>query len=146
MLRALAIVLVTLVAAALGALQGRQTFTLVSDSLEQDRKTHEAQPAPPSPGVTNVRELKPMITNLAAPPGVWVRLEAAIVCEGAGPDLDHLASDIAADTLLYLRTLSLSQIEGADGLRHLRDDLNERATIRAGARVKEFIIETLVTQ
>jgi flagellar FliL protein len=110
-----AILFVTLMAIAVGGLQGRQTFALVSASLEQDRKDKDAQPAPTIVAATNVRELKPIITNLLAPPGVWVRLEGAIVCDGSGPEIDRLAGDIAADTLAYLRTLSLSQIEGADG-------------------------------
>ena len=38
-----------------------------------------------------------------------------------------MGAEIAGDILAFLRTTSLSQIQGAAGLQNLRDDLNERA-------------------
>ncbi len=57
-----------------------------------------------------------------------------------------MAGEITGDVLAFLRTLTLSQIEGASGLRQLREDLNERVAIRSSGRVRELIIQTLVVQ
>ena len=57
-----------------------------------------------------------------------------------------LGAEIAGDILAFLRTTSLSQIQGAAGLQNLRDDLNERVAIRSGGSVKELVIRTLVVQ
>ena len=57
-----------------------------------------------------------------------------------------LVARIGEDIVSYLRTVSAAQIEGARGLQYLREDLNERATIRSGGKVRELILETLVVQ
>jgi flagellar FliL protein len=40
----------------------------------------------------------------------------------------------------------MSQIEGPIGLQNLRQELNERASIRSNGAVKELVIRTLVVQ
>ncbi len=57
-----------------------------------------------------------------------------------------LAALIQEDVHAYLRTLSLKDLEGAGNLAYLRDDLTERAAIRSGGRVKEFVILSLVVE
>lgn len=94
-----------------------------------------------------VRELAPIITNLAEPADNWIRLQAAIVFypdELLHPEktIAELTSDITA----YLRTVTLSSLEGADGLRRLQDELSERANIRSNGKIHEFIVETMVVQ
>lgn len=101
----------------------------------------------PYPAGTSLLELAPIITNLADPPETWVRLQAVIVLdaiEGRKPEL--VAAQIAEDILGYLRTSSLSSIGGASGLRHLREDLNERARIRSDGLVRELVLRALVVQ
>ena len=94
-----------------------------------------------------MRELPPIVTNLAAPSEVWVRLEGSVVIDRAAlPEADGIVREIAADTLAYLRTLSLPQLQGAGGLADLRQDLNERIAIRAGGKARELVIHTLVIQ
>lgn len=94
-----------------------------------------------------VKEMPPIVTNLAVPETSWVRLQAAIVYDAkAVPNPDLLATELMADIVTFLRTVSLASIEGADGLRALREDLSERATIRSEGRVHEFIIQALVVQ
>lgn len=90
--------------------------------------------------------LSPIITNLASPERTWIRLEASIVIEGEGADTKGLAATITEDTVAYLRTLSLPLIEGASGLLHLREDLNDRARIRSGGKVRDLIIHTLIVE
>ena len=142
----LSFTIATILAGAAGFLEGRQVYHLIADALDQDRKTESQIPAPKPKVATMIRELKPSVTNLAAPPGAWVRLEAAILSDVADAELDRLAGEIATDTLAFLRTLSASDLAGAEGLRHLREDLGERAAIRSGRRVRELIIETMVVQ
>ena len=98
-------------------------------------------------GETSLRELPPIIANLAEPSDAWVRVQASIVFDGkAVPKPDIVAAEIGEDILGFMRTLSEAQIGGASGLEHLREDLNERAAIRSGGLVRELIIQTLVVQ
>jgi flagellar FliL protein len=43
-----------------------------------------------------------------------------------------------------MRTVKLPQVEGASGFQHLKEDLEERARIRSGGRVKKILIKTLL--
>ncbi|MCJ2140907.1 flagellar basal body-associated FliL family protein [Methylobacterium sp. E-066] len=88
-----------------------------------------------------------VVTNLANPSDVWIRLEASIVLKtGTFPNPDPIAAEIRQDLLGYLHTLSVAQIEGPSGLVHLREDLTERVRLRSNGQVREFFIETLVIQ
>lgn len=86
--------------------------------------------------------LAAITTNLAAPEQVWVRLEASVVLDK--PQSLDLIETIHQDLLAYLRTVKLHQIEGASGFQHLKADLEERAKIRSGGHVKQFLIRTLL--
>ena len=79
-------------------------------------------------------------------PGSRVRLEASIVLDGESPDAKGLAAAITEDAIGYLRTLSLPLMEGSSGLLHLREDLNDRARIRSGGKVRDLIIHTLIVE
>jgi Flagellar basal body-associated protein FliL len=97
--------------------------------------------------VSGPRELPPIVTNLAAPEGTWIRLECAILFDNLdGKTADILQKEIPADIMTYLRTLSLPQIQGGLGLQHLREDLNERVAARSQGKVKEIIVYTMVVQ
>jgi flagellar FliL protein len=92
-------------------------------------------------------DLAPVVTNLAAPSDVWVRVEGSLVFEGKTlPHGEALAGQIAGDILAFMRTQTLAQIQGVAGLLHLRQDLNERVATRSQGQVREFIIRTLVVQ
>jgi flagellar FliL protein len=98
-------------------------------------------------GETNLLELPPVIANLAEPSDAWVRVQASIVFDGkAVPKPDLVAAEISEDILGFMRTMTLAQIGGASGLQHVREDLNERASIRSKGLVRELIIQTLVVQ
>jgi flagellar FliL protein len=91
--------------------------------------------------------LAPIVTNLARPTETWIRLEGSLVLEGVdGEKARVLAAEIGGDVMAYLRTLALSQIEGAGGLQALREDLAERVRLRSNGRARELVIETLVVQ
>ena len=96
---------------------------------------------------TIIRELPPIVTNIALPEDVWIRLETSLVFDAEKlPEPEVAIKEISSDILSYLRTLSLSQVQGARGLRHLREDLNERVAIRTDGKAKELLIQGMVVQ
>jgi flagellar FliL protein len=95
----------------------------------------------------NLKSLSPIITNLGGPKAAWIRLEAAIVVvQDGGKEDNVLAGKITEDIVAYLRTVPMGQIEGANGFQNLREDLNERARVRSGGRVREVVIQSLVVE
>ena len=94
-----------------------------------------------------VRELSPIVTNLADPANNWIRLQSAIVFNPE--DLSHpekMIAELTGYITGYLRTVTLTSLEGADGLRRLQEELSERAMIRSNGKIHEFIVETMVVQ
>jgi flagellar FliL protein len=101
----------------------------------------EASPHEGGAGQTVVA-LEPITTNLAAPEGVWVRMEASLVLDEPQPA--EMIEAIHQDLLALLRTTRVHQVEGASGYQHLKADLDERAAIRSGGHVKHVLIRTLL--
>jgi flagellar FliL protein len=92
-------------------------------------------------------DLPPIVTNLGSPSETWVRLEASVIYDAkATPHPETLGAQITGDILAFLRSTSLTQIQGVIGLQNLRQDLNERVAIRSGGSAKELVIRTLVIQ
>jgi flagellar FliL protein len=94
----------------------------------------------------SLHALSPIVTNLASPERTWIRLEASIVIDAEAVDAKALAAAITEDTVAYLRTLSLPLIEGASGILHLREDLNDRVRVRSGGKVRDMIVHTLIVE
>lgn len=144
------LVLATLIAAGAGAGLG----TMLAGNIEAavTAKVKEIPEKPPAPPVKYsgnlvVRDLKPIIANLAAPSTTWIRIEAAIIfANGAIENPDVAAAEIEQDLLAYVRTLTLDQLQGASALEHLSDDLNERVAIRTEGAVTEIVVKTMVMQ
>ena len=94
-----------------------------------------------------LKPLPPIVTNLASAKGTWIRIEASVVVGAdAAAGANALVAAIAEDIVAYLRTVSLAQIEGPSGFLHLREDLNDRARIRSGGKVRELVIQALVLE
>lgn len=107
----------------------------------------DAKPDPKAAPRAGLVELPPIVGNLAAPAGVWVRLEASInVDPMEAKELEKLRGEVTQDMLAYLATLTLPQIQGSLGLQHLREDLDERLAIRSARRARALVIHTLVVQ
>lgn len=141
-----ALVLLTLLAGGAGAGIGLQLFDKVDAAAKQRVASQKATADPAYTAGMKLKALPPVITSLADS-RTWIRIEASIVFRDELPeDVDVVAAQISEDTLAYVRTVTLAQLEGATGLLHLRDDLTERASIRSGGRVKEFIIQTLAVE
>ncbi|PTW60153.1 flagellar FliL protein [Breoghania corrubedonensis] len=145
----LGFVLLTALAAGAGGLIGLQMVETVRDSvaLNASQSARKTSFSPIYVSNAQLRTLMPMVTNLAAPRDTWIRLQASVILKDeANEEASLLVSRIEQDVLAYLRTITLSQIEGAGGLQHLREDLNERAKIRSKGLVRELILESLVVQ
>jgi flagellar FliL protein len=89
-------------------------------------------------------ELTPITANIATPDDVWIRLELAILFSEE-PD-PVLPDQIHQDILAFIQTLKLYQMEGASGMRHLRQDMNELAKIRSDGLAKGVLIRALLLE
>lgn len=143
-----ALVLMSLVAAGTGGGLGIKLADRIEDAVRAKQEAaREASGLPRYMGATHLSPLPPVVTNLGNPSDVWIRIEASIVFDDEALQTDEvLAAKITEDILAYLRTVSLSQIEGPSGMQHLREDLADRARVRSDGRVAELVIQTLVVQ
>ena len=139
------ILILTVLAGGGGALVGREIMAAARAAA--DKATAGPEPAKAAADNRMLKELAPIVTNLAMPEGSWIRLQAAIVYDKSdAPAMDIVAPKVDEDILAFVRTLTLAQIQGASGLDALRDDLNERAAVRSDGKVKELLIEALVVK
>lgn len=139
----------TLLAVGTGGAFGIYIVSTVEKAVDEKKRSEQDKASQPLVYSDNMvlKNLEPVVTNLVNPDETWIRLESSIVfTNGALPNPDIAAAEIRQDILAYLRTLSLPQIEGASGLQHLREDLNERASLRSKGLVRELIVETLIVQ
>jgi len=91
-----------------------------------------------------VVQLEAITTNLAFPADRWIRLEVALLFKDK-PDV-KLAETIHQDIAVYLRTVSLQQIEGPRGFQYLKDDLEERADMISDGKVSKLLFRTFLIQ
>ena len=143
------LLILTLLAGGGGAFVGRAIMAAARAAVEKTAAGPEAAKDAAAAKADNrvLKELAPVVTNLASPEGSWIRLQAAIVYDKAdAPAMDMVAPKIDEDILAFIRTLTLTQIQGASGLDALRDDLNERAAVRSEGKVRELLIEALVVK
>lgn len=139
----------TLLAIGTGGAFGIYVVSTVEKAVDEKNRSEQEKSSQALVYSDNMvlKNLEPVVTNLANSGETWVRVESSIVfANGALPNPDVAAAEIRQDILAYLRTLSLPQIEGASGLQHLREDLNERASLRSKGLVRELIVETLIVQ
>lgn len=143
----IAIVVVTLLAAGGGGGLGLLLYSTVETAAKKKAEVKDEKPQPEYASDLTVKAMPPVITNLASPANVLIRVEASLIFDGPAPqDAEALAAQISGDTLAFLRTVSLRQIEGGSGLLHLREDLTERAKTRSEGRVREYIIQALAVE
>lgn len=140
----------TMVAMVAGAGLGFKFSTIIPKTGDEKKPVAKTPEPVAEPYIGNkiVKTLKPIVTNLANPDfASWVRLEGAIIVDSqAELDFDELSAQVSQDTLAYLRTLTLMDLEGPSGLAYLRDDLNERAKTRSKGHVLEFVISSVVVE
>ncbi|WP_441278804.1 flagellar basal body-associated FliL family protein [Tardiphaga sp. 172_B4_N1_3] len=142
-----ALLLVTALSVGAGALASLQLMSTFQRISENQKEAPEKPISSAFNANDRLRKITPVVTNLAAPPNAWIRMEASIVTDKlTEEEASIVVARIGEDVAAYLRTLTPAQIEGARGLQYLREDLNERALTRSSGRVRELIIETLVVQ
>lgn len=139
----------TLLSAASGAFVAVQTAEITRASLS-GKKSDTSRLSVVTPNYAEAPRLwpmRPLVTNLAAPTDAWVRVQASLIfSQDVDSDTPVMVSRIEEDILAYLRSLTMAHLEGAIGLQHLREDLNERARLRSNSQVREVILEALVIQ
>jgi flagellar protein FliL len=141
------LLMVTGLSVGAGTLASVQLMSMVERIVDSRKEPAEKPVASGFNTKDHLRKIAPVVTNLAAPPNAWIRMEASIVTDKLSEEEAYvLTSRIGEDIIAYLRTLTPAQIEGARGLQYLREDLNERAVTRTSGKVRELIIETLVVQ
>lgn len=145
---ALALLIVTALAAASGGFYGMRVAPPGPDRHEKEARPEDKPAATASlQANSGLFDLPPIVTNLSMPQDTWIRLEASLLFDPkAVPHPDAMGAEIAGDILAFLRTTTLTQIQGIAGLQNLRQDLNERVAIRSNGAVKELVIRTLVLQ
>ena len=145
-----AVAAVTVVAAGGGVALGMMTSSGIERTVAEREAAKPVDDHPLSIKYSSDMVLQPIsaiVTNLASPTDTWVRLETSMVFKnGDLPNPDVAAAELRQDMLAYMRTLTLTQLEGPSALEHLREDLNERASLRTDGAVSELIIQTFVVQ
>jgi flagellar FliL protein len=144
-----ALLLCTVVAVGTGGALGMYLLSSVEKAVDLKKRDEEEKAVKVLnyTGDLSLRGVGSVVTNLAEPSNAWIRLESSVVYKsGSLPNPDIALAEIKADVIAYLRTVSMAQIEGASGLQHLREDLNERVALRTKGAVRELIVEALVVQ
>jgi flagellar FliL protein len=149
LLAAAPVLILTALAAGAGTLWGMRVIGTVESTVmkRMEAATPDLAVNAQMTGTLVLKRLAPIVTNLAAPANTWVRIEAALLIEQkAAATADPLIGAITEDILGFLRSVTARQMEGAAGLRNLREDLLERVAIRSKGLVRDIVIETLVVQ
>ncbi len=109
-----------------------------------------AHEAPSEEAVENssiIRQLSPIITNLASPKDTWMRIEVSIVINPeAKAEQDLLAVKSGDQIMAFLRTVELAQVEGPSGYLHFREDLNDLVRESSGNKVSQVLISSMVVE
>lgn len=101
----------------------------------------------PALGDMQVVLFPPIITNIAMPQTVWIRLEGHIlVRKDSKTNQELLATSSAEQILAYVRTLKLSDIQGTNGLYYLTEDINEIIRNFSGGDVRSILISGFVVE
>ncbi|MDO9382599.1 MAG: flagellar basal body-associated FliL family protein [Hyphomicrobiaceae bacterium] len=101
---------------------------------------------------SRVRDLQPITTNLAGTPPAWIRLEASVLlnpenaAEPQSAEEVELLRVVNEDVVAFLRTVTLTQLQGPSGFQSLREDLDERVRIRSEGKIKELIVQSMILE
>jgi flagellar protein FliL len=153
----LGMLVATAVAAGGGAFFGVQLASLAPKGAAEHEAAAEAQsghghdsggkkPKLELEGGVKVIPLPPILSNVAVPADVWVRIEAQAIFEGKDEEAKVLIPKVAEDLLAFMKTVTLAQIEGPSGFQHLREDLDDRARVRSEGKIRELVIESFIIE
>jgi len=110
---------------------------------QADAKDKDKDKEDPNAHLTGyAKPLKPILTNLASPTNVWVRMELALVTKKDATE--ELLEQIHQDLFGYMRTVKLHHVEGPSGYLNLRAQLSERAILRSKGEVEKVLVRTML--
>jgi flagellar protein FliL len=96
-------------------------------------------------GPFTIVPLPPIITNIAEPQKVWVRLEGSLVFDKANEQNPAVMSaKLAQHVMAYLRTLKLTDMQGAGAVHALTQDLDEIVRTLSDGQVQALLLSGLV--
>jgi Flagellar basal body-associated protein FliL len=121
---------------------GKKEHSLAAGSgVDEPSVSSEEKPI----GEYGVVPLQPIVTNLADSTDIWVRLEAsALINKKSEESAELLAARLSQNILAYMRTLKISDIQGAGALQAISQDLNEVVTTVSGGQAQGVLISGLV--
>ncbi len=115
--------------------------------------SHASKPAEEAAGGAHgensgiIRQLAPIVTNLASPKDVWMRIEVSIVIKPeAKAEQDLIAVRSSDQILALLRTIDLAQVEGPSGFLHFREDINDLVRESSEHKVAQVLINSMVVE
>ncbi|KUO58500.1 MAG: hypothetical protein APF80_01745 [Alphaproteobacteria bacterium BRH_c36] len=91
--------------------------------------------------------IDPVVTTLAQGPPSWIRLEVSLIFKRQPEEnMKTVAAEVSNDFVAYLRTVNAAQIEGAQGLEYLTDDLTDIVRVRTHGAADRLVIKGLVVE
>jgi hypothetical protein len=113
----------------------------INPAVEDPSIKAEISPA----GPFELVQLPPIITNISEPQKVWVRLEGQLLFEKNGHETSAvLSAELAQHVMTYLKTLKLTDIQGAGAIHDLTQDMNEIVRSASDGQVQGLLLSGLV--
>jgi flagellar protein FliL len=107
----------------------------------------DAEIAAIDPADIDFASLPPVVVNLREPSQVWLRLEGGITYAKSGEKKSEvLVAESAHQIAQYIKTLSLADIEGPDGLQFLQEDVNGIVKALSNGQVDRVLFTGLVVE
>lgn len=75
-------------------------------------------------------DLPPLTTNIGEPSAVWARVELSLASKKPVPE--DIASRVAEEILIYMRTVKLAHVSKPSGFRYFLEDVREIAAVNVG--------------
>jgi hypothetical protein len=98
-------------------------------------------------GPFEIVQMPPIITNIAEPPKVWVRLEGNLLFDKKSEaDKPVLTAKLSQHILAYLNTLKLTDIQGAGAIYAVSQDLDEIVRSLSDGEVQGVLLSGLVLE
>lgn len=92
-------------------------------------------------------DFPPVVTNIADPSTVWVRLEGQLkIKKGGEKKPEAVAASASQQMLAYLRTVKLADLQGSAGLYALVEDLDDVVRAASGGQAQGVMITGLIVE
>ena len=113
-------------------------------AMEEDKDEREEHSMS---AVGTIFELAPVLAALAGDDSAWMRLEVVLITDGdAMLEGAEIKLRIRNGIVSMIRNITLSQISGASGLIHLKEDLLDTARLITQGHVLDLMIMSIVTE